>query len=179
MVCPRCISAVKSILNELEIRYDYIELGLVQLSEPIDRETLRNFDSRINDIGFERIQGSEQMIITNVKRYLREYLELIESDAELPLRSDFLSRKLLANYSYVSNVFSKHEKKTIEQFWIELKCERIKELLENGDKSITEIAFLLRYSSSQYLANQFKKQTGFTPSQWKKSNLIRSGRSFH
>ena len=48
------------------------------------------------------------------------------------------------------------------------KVEKAKELLGDRDRSITDIAFDLGFSSSQYFATVFKKLIGLTPSEYRK-----------
>ena len=81
--------------------------------------------------------------------------------------STLLSKKLLKDYNYLSNLFSSVENTTIEQYFILQKIEKVKELLVYGEQSLGEIAFKLGYSSVAHLSNQFKKLTGFTPSQFR------------
>jgi AraC-like DNA-binding protein len=51
---------------------------------------------------------------------------------------------------------------------ISLKIERVKELLVYDEKTLSEIAFEMGYSSVAHLSGQFKKVTGFTTSYFKK-----------
>ncbi|MCF6243040.1 MAG: AraC family transcriptional regulator, partial [Bacteroidales bacterium] len=48
--------------------------------------------------------------------------------------------------------------------------ERIKELIDTDEYSLSEIAYMMDYSSVQYLSNQFKKETGMSVSEYKKSD---------
>ncbi len=50
------------------------------------------------------------------------------------------------------------------------RIERAKDLLGNSELSVTEIAHELGFSSSQYFATSFRKQTGVPPSSWRSSN---------
>jgi AraC-like DNA-binding protein len=75
------------------------------------------------------------------------------------------------DYPQISNIFSKVENTTIEKFVIRQKVERVKELITNKELNFTEIAHRLNYSSSAYLAKQFKEITGFTLSQYKKQSI--------
>ena len=81
--------------------------------------------------------------------------------------SDYLSKQLAYNYTYLANVFSEMEGSTIQKFIISKKIESVKELLIKGDLSLTEIAWKLHYSSVAHLSNQFKKLTGVTPTSYK------------
>ena len=81
--------------------------------------------------------------------------------------SDFLSKKLNHDYTYLANLFSEVQGTTIEKFIISHKIERIKELIIYGELNITEIAWKMNYSSVAHLSNQFKKVTGLSPSHFK------------
>ena len=82
--------------------------------------------------------------------------------------SDLLSDALHHDYNYLSGLFSEVEGTTIERYYIAQKIERVKELLVYDELSLSEIAYLLNYSSAAHLSNQFKKVTGLSPSHFKK-----------
>jgi AraC-like DNA-binding protein len=81
--------------------------------------------------------------------------------------STLLSSELNLDYNYLSTIFSGVENITIEHYIINLKVERVKELLVYDEKTLSEIAWELGYSSVAHLSGQFKKVTGFTPSYFK------------
>ena len=47
------------------------------------------------------------------------------------------------------------------------RIEGAKELLDRTDKNITDVAFELGFSSSQYFATAFKRYTGMTPKEFR------------
>lgn len=51
---------------------------------------------------------------------------------------------------------------------MEMRVERVKELMTYGELTLSQIALKLNYSSSAYLSTQFKAVTGMTPSQFKR-----------
>jgi len=57
---------------------------------------------------------------------------------------------------------------------INLKIERVKEFLVYGEKTLSEIAYEMGYSSVAHLSGQFKKVSGFTPTYFK--NLRKQNR---
>jgi YesN/AraC family two-component response regulator len=83
--------------------------------------------------------------------------------------SEHISKKLHHDYNYLSNLFSEVEGTTIEKYFISQKIEKVKELLKYDELSLSQIADRLCYSSVAYLSNQFKKETGLTPSYYKNS----------
>ena len=50
-----------------------------------------------------------------------------------------------------------------------LRMEKSKEMLWNTDRSITDIAMTMGYSSSQYFSNVFRDYTGMTPGKFRGS----------
>ncbi|HLR37507.1 MAG TPA: AraC family transcriptional regulator, partial [Chitinophagaceae bacterium] len=70
-------------------------------------------------------------------------------------------------YNYLSKLFSETETITIEKYIIQLKIEKVKELLVYNELNLNEIAFKMGYSSTAHLSAQFKKVIGFSPSKFR------------
>jgi AraC-like DNA-binding protein len=81
--------------------------------------------------------------------------------------SSYLADNLGQDYSILSKLFSEKEGTTIAYYFIAQKVERAKELLIYNETTLSEIAIQLNYSNVAHLSNQFKKKTGFTPTQCK------------
>ena len=169
MVCDRCIMTVRQILEDLGYEVDSVALGNAVIDGNPDNEELDSINQAVREKGFELIRQSSTALIEQVKTQLIEYLQYIETEEQPKKLSDFLAENLHRNYSYLSHQFSKYEKTTIEQYFIHLKIERVKELLSYEEMSLSEIAWKLDYSSVQYLSNQFKKVTGETVSSFLKN----------
>ncbi len=107
------------------------------------------------------------ILIEKIKNVIIEMVHY--TDAPLKVNfSNFLAEKLQHDYTYLSNLFSEVVGTTIEHFIIAHKIERVKELIVYGELNLTEISYLLNYSSVAHLSTQFKKVTGLTPSHFKK-----------
>ena len=61
------------------------------------------------------------------------------------------------------------ELKSIERFLMNCKIQKIKELIRYENESLKQISFLLNYNSPSHMSNHFKKETGMTPSEFKKN----------
>ena len=96
-----------------------------------------------------------------------EYLNLGMDSQNFRL-SLFITKKIPYDYSYLSDLFSSIEGKTVEQFFILQRIEKVKELLVYDQLSLTEISYQTGFSSVHHLSAQFKKVTGLTPSHFKK-----------
>ena len=169
MVCDRCIMAVTGAAREAGLNVDSVSLGSVVLNEEPSGRQREAFAGRLSELGFELAQTPVERVVEGIKNHLIQYLGELEQAEEMQRISEYLSRRLHYNYTYLSKVFSESEGQTIEDYFIRLKIERVKEWLGYGELTLTQMAWKLNYSSVQYLSNQFKKHTGMTVTQYRES----------
>ena len=173
MVCDRCNLAIKDVLEELGLTARSIQLGEVDLGETrLEGEQLEQFREKIEALGFELINDKKTQLIENIKKAVITLVQAPEPAEKIKL-SEYLSSRLFHDYTHLSNLFSTVEGVTIEQYFINQKIEKTRELLVYDELTLTEIADRLGYSSVAHLSRQFKKVTGMTPSQFKQ---LRDGR---
>jgi AraC family transcriptional regulator len=172
MVCPRCIEAVEGIMKEMHLPAVSVELGSVELDTVLTDSQRRELGEKLEKRGFELIFDRETELVNRVKAALIQYLDHLEKTEQPEKLSYFIAKTTHYNYSYLSSVFSEHHGMTIESYLIELKIERVKELLSFHKWTLSEIAWKLKYSSVQYLSNQFKKVTGSTVTEYLKEKSI-------
>jgi len=166
MESDRCIATVKSELNKLGLRYKRVELGEIELIENISAKKILLIDNALRPTGLELMKDKNAQLVENIKVSISQLINLSE-ELPKPKTSEFISKKVNSDYSYLSNIFSSIQGISIEKYIIIRKVERIKELLVYGKLSLVDIAFKLHYSSVAHLSNQFKKVTGLTPSFFK------------
>lgn len=170
MVCHRCILAVEQIFTSLQYTPIAIKLGEVELLEQLESEELEKISQQLEAIGFELLNDKERQGVTQIKSLLIELLQREQLTLDVPL-SAYLAKELNKDYLYLTQLFSQLESTTIEQYFIQLKIEKVKELLLYDELSLKEIAFRLNYSSVAHLSTQFKKITGMTPTAFKQLTL--------
>lgn len=171
MVCNRCVMAVEQTLNKLNLHPEKISLGEVVLStEPTEAE-LNALDQELLALGFERIDDRKARIIEGIKNKIITLIHHTDRVDRKHNWSDILADELHYEYNYLSNLFSSVEGITIEQYIIRQKIERAKELLFYDELNLSQIADRLGYSSVAHLSAQFKKVTGLTPTEMKKSRV--------
>lgn len=177
MVCNRCIAAVKQELEQQGLHPKRVSLGEVDIEEAALSETqLHNLDTALVNLGFERIDDRKGRLIEAIKS---KVIQMIHHTDKVNLKfnwSSVLSEELHYEYNYLSNLFSSVEGITLEQYIIRQKIEKVKELLFYDELNLSEIAYRLGYSSVAHLSTQFKKVTGLTPSEMKKSREIDQNR---
>ena len=166
MLSDRCKQKVSEVLKKMGLYFVIVNLGEVRLKSSITRQQREELIITLHECGLELIEDKDCILIENIKDAITE---MIYCDDDLPKANFrlYLSEKLNCDYTYLSNVFSKIEKTTLEHFLLFHKIERVKKLILYDEINLTEIAWKLNYSSVAHLSNQFKKITGVTPSLFK------------
>lgn len=168
MVCRRCILATEDILKHLAIPSQQIIIGEIHLSEKISQDQIDLLSDSLNGIGLELIDNRTRGIIEKIKQLvLKKARNEVDTKEQKLKLSVYLSAHLHHEYTYLSSLFSSVEGRTIENYFIEQRIEKVKELLVYKEMTLSEIAFEMDYSSISHLSNQFKKTTGLTPTHFK------------
>lgn len=163
MVCDRCKSVLKSEFLKAGIEVVQIELGEVELKEGATGQ-MEHVREILMRNGFELIQDEEDSFIAQIKKNL---IIALDNGMHQNL-SDHLSKNMKKGYSVLSKMFSAKEGVTIEKYFILLKIEKVKEQIQMGSKTFSEIAYDLDYASSSHLAKQFKSVTGMSMTDYRK-----------
>lgn len=171
MVCPRCIKAVEKTMTDLKIDFISIELGSIQIIEKLSEKQKSEFGFKLKELGFELLESNKSKLISKLKTLIIEQVHY-SNEALKVNYSTYLAENLNHDYSYLSRLFSSLEGVTIEKFITQQKIERVKELMFYGNLNLSEIAFKVNYSSVAHLSGQFKKETGMTPSSFKKQRIF-------
>lgn len=160
MVCPRCIIAVKNILESEGVTVKSISLGDAEIEEELTDERRLSVARKLQDMGFELLDDPRSQLVEQIRIAVQQWVRMNE---ERPKMSDYLSHQLKKDYSALSKLFSEVRGITIERFAIIHRIEYAKELMCYSQLSTSEIAYKLGYSSPAHLSSQFKQVTGMTP----------------
>lgn len=141
---------------------DYIE-------KPFDIDAARESIEKI----LEKRRGAETgdaadlpAKIERVKRFVRRnYLK------KVGLRD--ASRVVCLSPKYLSRVFKEHTGVGFGRYRLSLRIERAKELLAESGRTIDQISYALGYENAESFTRQFKKLTGRTPSQFRRTRRKR------
>jgi AraC-like DNA-binding protein len=166
MVSLRCKMMVKDELKKMGLHYVLLDLGMVEILEEITEDQREELKVNLLRSGLELMDDKKSILIDKIKNVI---IEMIHHSEEMPDTnySDYISKKLNYDYTYLSNIFSEVKGITIQQFIINHKIEKVKELLLYDELNLTQISYKLHYSSVAHLSNQFKKVTGLSPSYFK------------
>ena len=167
MVCPRCIEAVVDVFRQLSIESESVELGRVAIRKPLSIDQKNNLQAKLSNRGFELLEDYPSVVVAKVKAAVIQQIHA--RDKKLAHNfSTHLEEKLNRDYNSLSKIFSEKAGYTIERFIIRQKIEKIKELISYDELSLSEVSEQLGYSSLAHLSAQFKKETGMTPTAYRK-----------
>ena len=165
MVCRHCVDTVRRIFDSLGIRLRNAGLGSVETENDLDSETIEKVVCALESEGFELIRSREAEPVETMTHRL---IELSRTDGEqrrnLPEVLEGISGM---GYAALSRLFSEIEGRSVENYFMSLRIERVKELIKYRRLTLSEIAYLTGYSSVAHLSAQFKRQTGLTPTQFR------------
>lgn len=157
-----CTKVLKEQLEALELPYELESFGEVRFNTALTTEQLEELSNALTTYGIEVVEDQKSILVQKIKDAIVDMV--YNSDTELQVKSSvYLSERLGHSYGYLSNLFSEVTYTSIENFTILQKIEYAKQLILSEDKSLTEIAFQLNYSSVAHLSTQFKNTTGITP----------------
>lgn len=166
MACESCKLVVKEALEELDLKPTKVDLGEANIGKKISDEQKAQLNAEINKVGLELIESKEAVLIEKIRKSIIKYLDSPKS-ATVNF-SDYLTKELDYDYSYLSNLFTEVEATTITYYITSIKMERAKEMILLEENTLSEVAEKLNYNNLSSFSSQFKKTTGFTPSHFKR-----------
>ena len=155
---------LEDIQEEVEVReegYEFsVQINVVKLLILIDREFRKTERQRQIAAG----QRSQQHQFQDVVRYIHE-----NYGQDIPLEQG----AVIANMTpaYFSHLFKKATGQTFVEYLHEVRIERAKELIRIGAHTMTQICFQVGFRHLSHFIRTFKKRTGMTPTDYKKSTL--------
>ncbi len=162
-----CMRIAQDILLSSGYKILNIKPMLIELAENTCNEILLN--ESLAEFGMSIIVNPEILILEKIKQAIHELIFEMNNVSSIADKSEYLVEKLRMSYRQISQIFTKYEPQTLERYIIEQKMQRVKHLLVEGDFTLSEIAYMMDYSSVQYLSTQFKKEIGLSVTEYKEA----------
>lgn len=170
MVSNCCCILVRERLERAGIVVSQVRIGQAEIFYTKDFPGRKKIPEILSGIGLELIESREELLVEKIKQAVIELVHHMNNVDSVVRKSDYLVEKLGYSYPHLSRLFHSHEPLTLERYIILQKIERIKQLIDNDEFTLSEIAYMMDYSSVQYLSAQFHKMTGMTVSDYKASD---------
>ena len=170
MFSNNCAKLIEYVLNEKEgITIISIELGKLIVEYNNTLVSKEQIGFWLDELGFGIIIDPNHEIVEKIKIAAFDLIFKSLNTNSLIRNSDYISEILQLPYDKISRVFSQVTGVKLEKYIILLKIEKIKEMLIENEYSLSEIAFIMDYSSVQYFGNQFKNIVGITITKYKEN----------
>jgi AraC-like DNA-binding protein len=109
------------------------------------------------------ISKNRQTVATNTSHLIEKAKFLFRETIQEPDRMEDVLKKLPASYSKLRKDFKTLTGESPNQYKLNLKLNKAKELLTSTNLSISEIAFQTGFESVSYLSKIFKKKNNISP----------------
>ncbi len=113
----------------------------------------------------ETAENNENPHVKQIKQYIAEHITE-------PMTLSEISDAVHLVPHYCCSVFSKQVGQTLFEFIASQRIEMAKSLIRTTDLSLTDISANCGFSDYNYFSRVFKKQTGFSPLKYKKTNTL-------
>ncbi|WP_409345897.1 AraC family transcriptional regulator [Paenibacillus sp. MBLB4367] len=148
--------AFSGAFNELRCGGRYIHLMLESYMHQILVGAYRNFFAADPFYLPDSSTGNKKEIVYNAVNYIDYSLLQMEVLGEI-------SAALGYSYSYLSHIFREEMGMSLQSFYAERRIMKATRLLQDGGRSVTQIAELLQYQSVHSFSKAFKKMVGLSP----------------
>lgn len=129
--------------------------------------SLSNMLQYTENFCFHCIKIIEDNRIGNYEKTIKDVIVYIDNHYTDDISLEYLEKKFFIDLSYLSKLFKKETGKTYLQYITEKRIEKAKELMNNTDLNIYEIASKVSYNNAKYFSQLFKKVEGISPSEYR------------
>ncbi|NOU96709.1 response regulator [Paenibacillus sp. LMG 31456] len=149
------------------------------LLKPVDRVELTQYltglkarlDSRKMNALQSQSHTAGNSVEENEKSIIRKVREIIHSNLDQDISLQFIANKVHMNHQYLSSLFKLETGQNFVDYVIQCRMERAKQLLQEANLKIYEVAKLSGYENSKYFMTVFKQLVGVTPSDFRENQV--------
>ena len=170
-----CKAILRQQLDKLHIPYKVYSSKEIEIERNLTAEETEMLVESLGQYNMQVLSCHKTDLVQRIKNAIEE---MLVNDLMCVMNvSSYLADQLNYSYAHLSSLFSEAAHTSIESFVILRKIDHAKELMLTTNLTLTEIAYRLNYCSVAHLSNQFKKTTGFTPTQFQK--IVKMRRENH
>lgn len=111
------------------------------------------------------VKEVDPLELSTVERVIQYVKSKVPGEVTLTEAANYVN----LNPSYLSKLFKDKTEQNFVDFVLEIRMNEARRLLVSTSLRVTEIADRLGYSDITYFSNMFKRKTGVTPSEYRKS----------
>ena len=161
------IDIFNDIFNMLEsyIKYNNLDTNLSKIEKVLnEKESFKDFELWVKEEITKLIKIINNTdVYNNCSRPIRCAVEYIDDNYQENLTLGLVASKVHLNSDYFSKLFKKETGQNFSRYLVNLRISKAKELIENTDLKIYEVAEKVGYPNLSYFSRIYKKYTGINP----------------
>ncbi|MGG1514555.1 helix-turn-helix domain-containing protein [Paenibacillus oryzisoli] len=175
-ICMQMVLRSLKIGSDIGLSTGVLNEGGVELYEKVDcaenavdikRDITGFFDNLLARITEKRNNRGSNEMVDNILKYIAKHY--VHSDLSLNLIADTFQLSV----PYLSKIFKDYTERNFTDYLIQLRITKAKQLLEDGNDKVAEIAVKIGYSNSHSFIRIFKKVTGMTPGEYREHIILK------
>lgn len=147
--------------NMLIDEFESKERFYMEISQNISRTLLMYVFRLIN-------RTENAAVLLDLGRRMEAALSYIDKNYKQQITLDELAEKCFTNKYYLSHLFTRVQGVSIGKYILEKKIMESKRLLDENKLSVADVAASVGFHDPSYYCRVFKKETGLTPSDYRK-----------
>lgn len=149
---------LKTLLQEMEEKDNNFEVVCQNLLEVLIINMVRRTKANLLIAPAKKVAKECRFVEQYINNHFREEISL-----------ELLSEKAFMNKFYLVHAFKQYKGISPINYLIQLRIKEAKELLSTTNYSISQISESSGFSSQSYFSQVFKKETGMTPNEYRKT----------
>ncbi|MDF2988132.1 MAG: response regulator [Eubacterium sp.] len=171
VIACNLISAIMNIIMESDINQkDIFKNNLLPFEKIFKLDTLPDIKHFLKDTAATAAQSVNSQQGKKARKILQDVKEYIHNnytDSNISLSE--VAKKFYLNLSYLSRIFKEETGQTFVDYLMKLRMERAFKLLGETDLMVYQIAEMVGINDSHYFSICFKKYTGLSANDYRKS----------
>lgn len=118
------------------------------------------------ELSLNGVKAAERARAACKRELVEQAIQYVDEHLERITELGSVAAELGYSHSHLSHAFRERIGISLQTYWANRRMSRAMQLLQAGDRSITQISEELRYQSIHSFSKAFKKVTGITPSDY-------------
>lgn len=124
-------------------------------------------------VEFAKLQNEfNRMIESPQDDYVNRIVSYLKHNYDKKIKANDIAKELNLTERYIEKIFKNKKKTTINKYLTDLRIRKAQNLLRYSDIELIDICGYIGIENQQYFSTLFKKHTGMTPMEYRKSYYI-------
>ncbi len=146
--------------------YPYTEMKAKTSLEGLHRWSVGLFETALS-VSDEGRHTKSKKIVDSVRKYIEENYH----DSNLSVEG--IANGIYINSSYLRKVFKKELSMSVNDYIVDIRLQKAKELIGSGNTKLSNISDRVGYNDASYFSKSFKKKFGLSPSEYENIRTAR------